>query len=645
MNSEINPYPLLGGSGPFAASQASFRPRASQQQMAALVKRAIDECNHCVIEAPSGLGKTWAYLVPLLSQNNKAVISTASHYLQTQLYQRDIPAVLQVLQLSKSIALLKGRHNYLCPFFLKQWLDDSGSVIDKVSANIRIALAGIWQRFRESGNGDLTHLNYEKSLLPYLSCPPEQCLGKSCPDYQLCPLMLARQHAEQADIVIVNHSLLLSASVQDGEDNWRSADVFVIDEAHKLVDFNQQAQGSRMSSRQLFWFFKRLKLAAQRHAAEDAAMIGYVQGVERWLKALGSQLPSTNRYSQNDHKAVVARIIGVFEIINQWFLIAKERDYSLQQLAIQGLQINQTLRRIHTSEGLCWVKHQGHSSSYLLHNTPVELLDDVRHLLADSDRKTWVLTSATLSVAHDASGFLRKLGVSPAHFFRLSSPFDFQQQARLYLGSISSMPQSADYYPQFSEQLIEFVKCCPGRVLVLFSSYEALSTTAALLSVAPLFINQERFLLQQQKKHQQSYSQLELVDEFCRHQQAVLLATGSFWEGVDLSGAQLSAVVIDKLPFVSPADATVELRSNYLDHHGINSFDEWVLPDAIIKLRQGCGRLLRREGDKGVIMLADPRVRLKNYGSLFLASLDAIPICDDLDAVKHFFNVENTMNE
>lgn len=655
VNTTINYSELLGPHGPFAENLTDFTVREGQQQMATLVQTAIDDKQTCVIEAPSGLGKTWGYLVPILLSSNKAVISTAGHYLQKQLYQRDIPSVQSCLGLSRKIVLLKGRHNYICPHYLKKHLE-SGTHVAKAPKSLRPILSHLLQRFRETDNGDLTALKPDKSLLPYLSCSDEECLGKTCPEYHKCPLMNARQRAIHADIVIINHSLLLSLNHNGKESFIDSADTILIDEAHRLLEFGQNMAGSRLSSRQLRWFFRNLRAAIKLHASEDASIVAYIQATESWLSKLSVQIPPLSSDYLTQHRAIVLKCIKLFGHLQRWFTVASERAFELKQLSLQSAQLLNALNVIVKDDGLCWLQAQGRG--FVIQNTPVHSLDYLQPLLQRYNSKTWLFTSATLSISRgeetiadnaqaiasknvmvpDADRFLTRLGLGAEVFHRLASPFDIKAQARLYLGDLKGSPDQSAYYPSFAQLLDQFIAICPGRVLVLFSSHKALMDTMGLLPKAHFNQDHKPVLLAQKNSKQAVVDNYRLVDTFRQHKHAVLLATGSFWEGVDLSGAKLSAVVIDKLPFASPLEPLVSLRSQYLEHHGVDCFHEYMLPEAIIKLRQGCGRLLRREDDKGVIMLADPRVRNKDYGQSLIKSLPVMPVCHNLDEVSDFFN-------
>ncbi|MCR8923320.1 ATP-dependent DNA helicase [Dasania sp. GY-MA-18] len=622
---------LLGEHGLFAQQLSDFVDRPGQLQMAEQVGTAISQQQNCAIEAPSGLGKTWGYLIPALLSGKKTLISTAGHYLQKQLYLRDIPQVQQCLGLSRSVALLKGRSNYLCPYYLKKHIQAAAK---STAGQIRQSqLSHIYQQLRETGQGDISALGLASDLRPYLTCAAEECLAQRCPDFKACPLYRARSRAEHADVVIVNHSLLLSYENTSGNALIAQADTVVVDEAHRLLALAQQSAGHSLSSRQLRQFIRQLLNTCQRCTAEDATILRYLSQLQQWLQAL--TLPPAIPYQREAHLHVVQQFIQVFKQLLPWFNIAKERDHQLTLLATQAQLLYQTLQAIVSAEGLCWVQKQGRG--FVLQNTPVHVLDKLKKTIAAYPQHSWILTSATLSTGTEQAALasetvLRRTGLTPQQFHRLASPFNYARQARLYLPAMHNSPEQKDFYQEFSQRLAEFIALCPGRVLVLFSSYRALNSVAEQLELA------ERSLLQQARPQQGGADNYALLKQFIALPQGVLLATGAFWEGVDLSGAPLSAVVMDKLPFSSPTDPLSKLRSHYLQQHGVDSFNEFMLPEAIIKFRQGCGRLLRREGDKGVIMLADNRLHTKPYGQRFLETLASLPQCQSLDQLAAFFN-------
>jgi ATP-dependent DNA helicase DinG len=639
LSQKIDYQQILGSKGPFSAL-SDFALRSGQQRMASIVDQAIQQGEHCAIEAPSGLGKTWAYLIPALLSSSRVIISTAGHYLQEQLTQKDIPVVQNALGLKRSVVLLKGRHNYLCPYIIKQQIKSAGRSRQALAKQSK--LNHVLQHYRDSGIGDIKAYELDNDLNMSLSCAAEECLGSQCPDFKICPLMNVRQKAEKADVVIINHSLLLS--FKEGKDSLlNNADVVIVDEAHSLFDFALQVAGNRMGSRQLRTFIRRLSSLVKKVAAEDATIIYYLQQVEGWFTSIATELPQVIPYHQEQHRQLIGQFIQVFEHLERWFTIAKERDIELKYLSIQASEILVCLQAIRDAEGLCWIQKIGRG--FMIQNTPVHLLDKLRSFLQARKDQAWILTSATLSIApsvqEEACGlaselFLQRTGIDSSHFHRLPSPFKRAQQARLFLPTMQLAPDQVGFYKEFCKTLSDFIAVCPGRVLVLFSSYKALAEVSGQVD-----LQSEHALLIQGDKRVKSVNHYQLVKQFQALEHVVLLATGSFWEGVDLSGAALSAVVIDKLPFSSPLEPLVKLRTNYLDLHGVNSFNEYLLPEAIIRFRQGCGRLLRREGDKGVIMLADFRVNTKDYGSMFLNSMSDIPQCESLKDVSDFFAAPN----
>ena len=617
---------LLALDGPIAAVLDNFSPRPSQQQMAALVEQAMSASRNMVIEVPSGAGKTLAYLVPIIAGGQKAVISTASRYLQDQLFRQDIPLVKKALGSSVKVAVLKGRSNYLCPYYLEKHLT-SGQTL---KANIHRQLIRLWQRYRATGVGEISELSagVDKSLLPYASCSNEDCLAEQCPQLIRCPLMIARQRAQQAHIVVVNHSLLFSDRLMRKEQLGGilpSVDTVVIDEAHRLADFAQTLVGNRLSSTQLSRFCRDATVALQSHAPEQRQALDFLKQLQQAIKQLTVSGPSLQRYQPQQHRELVEQLIAGLKRLVGWFNSVAERDFSLTEMLIRARLLQQSLNTMLASSGLCFIEPRVHG--FVIQNIPLDVSARIAELLGDS-RGSWIFTSATLSVAGSADRFMRSLGLDGTDFQRLKSDISYQRHARLYLPSIGVDPDHQDYINQVTAAVSQAIERVNGRVLFLFTSYKNLYQAAEKLrKVAdyPVLV-------------QGDVGDSLIIEQFKRATKGVLLGTGSFWEGLDLSGVPLSMVVIDKLPFPSPHKPLINLRSNELARHGVDSFQHYLLADAVIRLRQGCGRLLRRLSDKGVIMLADPRLQSKSYGAVFIDSLPAIERLTSLDKLADFFD-------
>ena len=616
---------LLAGDGPVAGVLSGFSPRPSQQRMAGIVARVISTSQNVIVEAPSGSGKTLAYLVPIIASNKKVIISTATRYLQNQLYRQDIPLVQRALGSSAKVAVLKGRSNYVCPYYLEKHVHNERAL----NFQQRAALSDLWHKHRESGLGEIDELapSFDRALMAYASCSSEECLTKQCPQLSRCPLMLARQRAQRADIVVVNHSLLFSDQLMRREQLGGllpAVDAVVIDEAHRLADFAQTLVGQRLSSYQLGRFCRDAVEVIQCYAPEQRGALDFLKQLQRVINRLKASGPSLNHFQPSQHRNIVEQLIAAMGRLAACLQRIAERDFSLNEMLIRTRLLQQTLQKITAAEGLCFIESR--ERSFMLQNIPLNLSSLVGELIAESGC-SWIFTSATLSVAGSANRFSAALGLEGTEFQRLKADIDYRKNARLYLPDIPLQPDEPGYINRVVEAAAPAIERVNGRVLFLFTSYKNLQLAAELLrrrGGLALFI-------------QGVAEDYQLIDQFKRSAHGVLLGTGSFWEGLDLSGVPLSMVIIDKLPFASPFETLVNLRANELTRHGVDSFQHYLLPDAVIRLRQGCGRLLRRLSDKGVIMLADPRLQNKAYGPFFMDSLPAIERVNSLAALEAFF--------
>ena len=600
--------------------------------MAVLVEQAIAAKNNLVVEAASGSGKTVAYLTPIIAKGQKAIVSTATRYLQQQLYRQDIPQLQKILGSDHRVALLQGRSHYLCPYYLQKNLQADDALTKQKHAK----LAGLEQRFRQLGVGDLDILapDLPSSLRNYVTSSRDDCLAKQCPQYASCPLMLARQKAQAADIVVVNHSVLFSDAVIRQEQLGRllpDAEVVVVDEAHRIMDFSQTIVGQRLSSRTLKKFLMDTAAAVRAHAPEQRRLLAFIDRLKSKLTSLGNHLPSMDNYQREPHSRMVEQLLTAVKRLQGNLMPFKDRHQNLAELLLRGQLLLEKLEKIYHSGDLCCV--QGGQHSFMLQNMPTDLSKGLTTLL-DETSASWIFTSATLSVAGSAQRFLQPLGLDESLFRRVDSAINYQQQAILFTPELTVDPDHPDYSSQLLEQLLLLLTEVNGRVLCLFTSYRSLNAVAQGLAGrldCPLFI-------QSASSDNAAGDNYRLIERFKAVAKGVLLGTGSFWEGLDLAGVSLAAVVIDKLPFAPPNDPLIQLRANELETHGINSFEQSTLPDAVIRLRQGCGRLLRRISDRGVIMIADPRLRSQAYGEVFIASLPAMQQVSHLESVKPFLN-------
>ncbi|MFA7552961.1 MAG: ATP-dependent DNA helicase [Spongiibacteraceae bacterium] len=629
---------ILAANGELEALWPAFEPRLGQQQMAELIRSAIISAEPLVIEAPSGSGKTVAYLIPLLTQTRRAIISTASRYLQQQLYRHDIPKLQTLLGSEKTVAVLQGRSHYLCPYYVDKNLhSDSG-----ISSKHRQQLMALSRRFNRAASGELEVLapDISSTLRQLATSSSDDCLGKACPQFIRCPLMLSRQRALRADIVVVNHSLLFSNQVikREGEDLLANCGVVVVDEAHRIADFAQGLVGERMSSYTLKRFCHDCIKTIVALAPEQRSLLEFIKRLQQAMDTLTESVSVLAEYQREQHIGIIQQLIRALQTLARHLDAQKERDQNLMELAIRNHLLLERLQGMVASADLCLVQTQ--AKSFILQTVPVYLTPFIRELLAAaSDPQqpcSWVFTSATLSIAKRPDRFLNLLGLDKHRFKRVGSELSFQRQAKLYTPSIPVDPDHLDYNDYFITHLLPLLNLVEGRVLVLFSSHRSLSQAAEALAAQsdlPQFV-------QAPVAGEGEIDNYRLIAAFKAETKGVLLGTGSFWEGLDLAGAALSAVVIDKLPFAPPTDPLQQLRAEQLNRFGVDHFQHSILPEAVIRFQQGCGRLLRRLSDRGVIMIADPRLHKKDYGAVFIESLPAMERVNSIAELKPFFTSE-----
>ncbi|HET6633237.1 MAG TPA: ATP-dependent DNA helicase [Rhodanobacteraceae bacterium] len=628
---------LLGAEGPFARELPGFAPRESQQAMARAVAQAMDDGEPLLVEAGTGTGKTFAYLVPALASGKRVIVSTGTKTLQDQLFHRDLPRVRAALGLPLKAALLKGRANYLCHYRLEQVVADGGALAPAQAAQLR----GIREWAAGTVSGDRMELDAvpeSSPLWPRVTSTVENCLGAECAFFDDCHVFKARRAAQEADVVVVNHHLLLAdlALKQDGfGELLPPAEVFVVDEAHQLPELAGQFFSQTVSARQLL----ELRRDALAECAEVSAALSLLQAplgaldlaVKRARLALHA-LPSRGAFDVVESDAACAEALAglaaALEALADALADQAERSRGLALVAERAQALAGRLQRVLDGAAddaeVRWYETSAHGFS--LSVTPLDLASPLR-LRREATGAAWVFTSATLSVAGRFDHFARQLGLDAPRTLALQSPFDFQRQALCYLPPGLPDPSAGDYTERVVEACLPVLEASRGRAFLLFTSHRALRRAAELLEGRlpyPLLV-------------QGSAPRHALLQRFREAGDAVLLGAASFWEGVDVVGEALSCVVIDKLPFAAPDDPVLVARLNALREAGANPFTAWQIPSAAIALKQGAGRLIRSEHDRGVLVLCDPRLGGRGYGKIFLASLPPLPRSDDIEDVRRFF--------
>lgn len=642
----LNLEAILGADGPLTRLLPAFRPRPAQQQMAARIDAALQAREILLVEAGTGTGKTYAYLVPALLSGLRILISTGTRTLQDQLFHRDLPLLAAALGRPARIALLKGRSNYLC----RARLADIGrqEQLLPVSADALLARIRDWSSGTRSGDlAELPEFADAHPLRADITSTRDNCSGTRCSEIGRCHVFEARRAAMEADIVVVNHHLLLADMALKEEgfgDLLPSVDAVVLDEAHQLPDLASEFFGVSVSSRQfelLIADIRRECAGAGLEARESARLCAQL---ERPLAAAQATLGRSERHlSWRELRDDAGDALRSLQ--RSCRALAAQLNATDAQPALQACAVRIRALALALAQIIDGAPGQGdtdtdidgdgdgdgdvdgaaappriagartvsiHPRGFSLRLLPYEIASRFQAQLSQADN-AWIFTSATLAVGDDFSHFASRLGLERAATLRFDSPFDFPRQALLYLPR--GLPQPSD--PGYGDAVIELARpllaSAGGGAFMLFTSHRSLRHAAQRLSCA---LPAELPLLVQGTAPREH-----LLRRFRASGRAVLLGTASFWEGVDVQGPALRLVIIDKLPFASPEDPVVRARIEYLTAQGGNAFRDYQLPEAVLALKQGVGRLIRSEEDRGVVVICDPRMSERGYGRIFRASL------------------------
>lgn len=626
---------VLSAEGPFAKLIKGFQARPQQQAMLQTILSTMQQQSTAIIEAGTGVGKTFAYLVPALLNPERVIVSTGSKTLQDQLYHKDLPLVRKALHSSSKIALLKGRANYLCLYRMELTLTE-GRLPDRNSV-VWLRRIRDWAALTRTGDiAELSSVPHDADIWQRVTSTVDNCLGMQCKHYQDCHVVKARRNAQEADLLVVNHHLFFAdlALKEEGfGELLPSANMVILDEAHQLPEIASGFFSDTFSSRQLLDWKRDTLLEAVENAADMPQIRDALDQFEKAILdlRLAMDVPGQRApWSTINQKPAIASQLEVlqerFALLTGLLEHAAERSKGLQTAYQRLLEQQARLQRLYTPQADSVQWFETFTRGFTITTTPLDVAVPFRKSLAELPC-SWVMTSATLAVGQSFEHFSQRMGMEGATTLQLDSPFDYWHHALLYLPAGLPEPQDRDFVSAVVEASIPVINACGGRTFMLFTSYRALNEAADLLREQidyPLLVQGES-------------SQRDMIDKFRELGNAVLLGTASFWEGVDVRGEALSCVIIDKLPFAAPNDPVLEARMDAIRQRGGNPFTEHQIPQAVIALKQGVGRLIRDANDKGVLMLCDSRLRTRNYGKIFLDSLPHMPRTQKLDIVKRFF--------
>ncbi len=616
---------VFGPDGLLARKLEGYEVRPSQTRMAEIVTSALEGQHHAIIEAGTGTGKTLAYLAPALTHGRRLLVSTGTKALQDQIFYKDIPLLERILDRPIRAAYLKGRNNYLCKVKLHTFQQEglfSPLELDNFSEIAE------WAVRTETGDrAELSGIADDDELWASLDARRDRCIGTKCEEFDNCFLTLMRQKAMESDIVVVNHHLFFADLViRESEMAQILPDytAVIFDEAHELEDIATGYFGFHVSNYRV----QELLVDTRTLAGETKVSI------ERETSTLSREADHFfGRFLvKRDGRHALPDLEGIKELIDELYGLRRAVKQQIDpggewgNLARRCTEIATELEIFQDGSPdnyVSWLDRRGRG--VFLEACPIDVSPLLRENLFDRV-PTCVLTSATLTVGGETDYIRSRLGLFDAHSDTLSTEFDFQKQAALYIPR--DLPDYRDqrYLPRATDEIRKILEVSEGRAFVLFTSYQQMQACYRLLS------NELPYPTLLQGRASRS----RLLEKFRGTENAVLFATSSFWQGIDVPGDRLSCVIIDKLPFQVPSDPLVQARIREIEENGGNPFSDYQVPGAILRLKQGFGRLIRSRSDRGILAILDSRLRTRGYGRLFLESLPDYAIVDTVDGLRDF---------
>ena len=641
---------LFDAGGPLGQAVPGFRPRQSQTEMAKAIAEAISRQGSLIAEAGTGTGKTFAYLAPALLWGGKVIVSTGTKNLQDQLFLRDIPTVRKALNAPVSVALLKGRANYVCHFHLERTLQN-GRLTAREDVGYLREISRFAKTTTTGDKAELARVPETALVWNLVTSTRDTCMGAECQYYQDCFVMKARREAQQADVVVVNHHLFFAdVALKDTgiAELLPSANTIVFDEAHQLPETASLFFGETVSTTQVLELCRDVLAEGLAHARDGAAWPQVVAPVERAardfrlafsqdiVRLAVSQIASSSPFFPALDK-LMTELDGMIVVLQA----QAERAETIEQCRVRAHELAIKLAAWKSAgeatsgkseedlEAVLWV--EAFASSLQLHKTPLSIAP-VFARQREGTPRAWIFTSATLAVKNDFHHYASQMGLSDTPALTWPSPFDYGRQALLYVPQGLPQPNSPNYTDAVVDMALPLIEAAGGRAFLLCTTIRAVNRAAERLRTEfearklpfPLLVQGEA-------------GRTELLDRFRSAGNAVLIGSQSFWEGVDVRGDALSLVIIDKLPFAPPDDPVLAARIEALERKGLNGFVHHQLPEAVITLKQGAGRLIRDETDRGVLVICDPRLISKPYGRRIWQSLPPFKRTREVADVEAFF--------
>ncbi len=633
---------LFSPDGALAAHINNFRARPQQVEMAQAIAEAIEGNSLLIAEAGTGTGKTFAYLVPALLAGGKVIISTGTKNLQDQLFQRDLPTVRDALKAPVSVALLKGRANYICHYHLERTQSDGRFVTREDVRHLGkiVKYAKVTQTGDKSGLADVPE---HAPIWMQVTSTRDNCLGQECPHHKVCFVFKARKEAMAADVVVVNHHLFFADVMLRDEgvaELLPACNTVIFDEAHQLPETASLFFGESISTSQLLDLARDARLEAAASAKDFAALPTATDALDKAARDLRlvfkqgeGRMTAIAIETLSGWADAMSAVTDKLAQLNGLLEKQAERSEGLENCWQRGQELMHKIKQWQDKEQadfVRWLEIFHHSVQ--LNTTPLSIAEIFAKQI-DGHPRAWIFTSATLAVKQDFSHYQSEMGLLQARTAYWESPFNYPEQALLYVPQDMPQPNSPGYTEAVVQAALPLIEASKGRAFLLFTSLRAMQRAHEILTA-----EFDRKNLSYPLMLQGEGSRNELLGRFREHGNAVLLGSQSFWEGVDVRGEALSLVVIDKLPFAPPDDPVLAARIAQINKQGRNAFMEYQLPRAVINLKQGAGRLIRDETDRGVLMICDPRLIGKPYGKKIWQSLPPFKRTRELSVAIEFFD-------